>query len=73
MIHKKNNLQADILDFLWANGSSDRQEICEDLEIPWTTIYDNLEKLRKRRLVENFKIYTGNRGRPRTYWRLKGE
>ena len=25
-------LQADILDFLWSNGSSDRQEICDDLD-----------------------------------------
>ena len=36
-----------------------------------TTIYDNLVKLEKRKLVENFSKSNGKRGRPPTFWKIK--
>ena len=36
-----------------------------------TTIYDNLKKMEKRKLVERFSRITGKRGRPLVYWKIK--
>jgi len=37
-----------------------------------TTIYDNLVKLQKRRLVEKFSRSNGKRGRSYVYWKING-
>jgi len=40
--------------------------------IPRTTLYDNLEKLEQKGLIERFKASSnGKRGRPPIRWRLK--
>lgn len=36
-----------------------------------TTLYDNLEKLEKRKLVERFSRSNGKRGRPPVHWKIK--
>jgi len=36
-----------------------------------TTIYDNLDKLMKKGLVEKHTQETGKKGRPPTYWKIK--
>lgn len=36
-----------------------------------TTIYDNLAKLEKRKLVEKFSRSNGKRGRPLIFWKCK--
>jgi len=36
-----------------------------------TTIYDNLEKMEKRKLVERFSRSNGKSGRPLVYWKIK--
>lgn len=36
-----------------------------------TTIFDNLIKLQKRKLVEKFSRSNGKRGRPMVYWKIK--
>lgn len=36
-----------------------------------TTIYDNLVKLQKKKLIEKFSKNNGRRGRPKIYWKLK--
>lgn len=36
-----------------------------------TTIYDNLVKLQKRKLVEKFSRNNGKRGRPFVFWKIK--
>lgn len=35
-----------------------------------TTIYDNLVKLQKKKIVEKFSRSNGKRGRPKIYWKL---
>ena len=35
-----------------------------------STVYDNLEKLKKKKLVERFSEDTDYRGRPVIYWRI---
>ena len=35
-----------------------------------TTIYDNLIKLQKRKVIEKFTRNDGSRGRPRVFWKL---
>ena len=48
-----------------------RKEIVNQLNTPRTTVFDNLAKLQKRRVVEKFSRNNGTRGRPKVYWRLK--
>lgn len=36
-----------------------------------STIYDNLVKLQKKKLVEKFSRSNGKRGRPKIYWKAK--
>ena len=38
-----------------------------------TTIFDNLVKLQKRKLVEKFSMNNGKRGRPLVYWKIIAE
>lgn len=63
--------QRSILTLLQRKGSLSRKVICQDLQVPWTTVYDNLLKLKKLDLVEKFFRSTGKRGRPIIYWKLK--
>lgn len=41
------------------------------LNVPRTTLYDNLLKLLKRNHVEKIKISDGKKGRPISLWKLK--
>lgn len=38
-----------------------------------TTVYDNLVKLQKRKVVEKFPYNDGQRGRPLIFWQLRDE
>ena len=38
-----------------------------------TTVYDNLVKLQKRKVVEKFSYNAGERGRPLVFWQLRDE
>lgn len=51
-------------------GPVTRRELAKKLEIPRTTIYDNLIKLQKRKLIEKYSRNNGRRGRPLTFWKL---
>ena len=53
------------------NGPASRETLVKKLNTPRTTIYDNLLKLQKRKLVEKFRDNNGERGRPLVYWKLK--
>lgn len=48
-----------------------RYEIVGEQYDKRTTIYDNLEKLEKRKLVERFSRNNGKRGRPKIFWKIK--
>ena len=50
-------------------GPMTRRELVNQLNTPRTTIYDNLLKLQKIRLVEKYARNSGNRGRPLVFWK----
>lgn len=53
------------------NGPASRKTLVETLNTPRTTIYDNLLKLQKRKIVEKSRDNNGERGRPKIYWKIK--
>jgi len=63
-------IQNNLLKKLDENGPLTRRELVKKLETPRTTIYDNLIKLQKRRLVEKFTRNNGKRGRPLVLWKI---
>ena len=51
--------------------SADREKLCNMTEIPWTTVYDNLEILEKLGIVQRNKAPPEIKvGRPKVYWTL---
>ncbi|MFX1326101.1 MAG: helix-turn-helix domain-containing protein [Promethearchaeota archaeon] len=64
-------IQFNLLKTLEETGPSTRKELVKYLDTPRTTIYDNLVKLQKRKLIEKFSRSDGHRGRPLVFWRLK--
>jgi len=64
-------IQDKILERLEVSGSLTRRDLVRVLNTPRTTIYNNLVKLEKRKLVEKISRSTGNRGRPLIFWKIK--
>ncbi len=62
-------IQNNLLKLLDENGPLTRRDLVKKLETPRTTIYDNLLKLQKRKLVEKFTRTNGRRGRPLVLWK----
>ena len=65
------SLQAEIISLLEEEGSLNRRSLVRKLSVPRTTIYDNLKRLQKRKIVEKFSKKIGCRGRPPIFWRLR--
>ena len=51
-------------------GPSNRATLVRELKTPRTTIYDNLIKLQKIKIIEKSRDNNGERGRPMVYWKL---
>jgi len=64
-------IQYNLLKTLDMVGPSTRKDLVKQLNTPRTTIYDNLVKLQKRKLIEKFSRIDGKRGRPLVFWKLK--
>jgi predicted ArsR family transcriptional regulator len=64
-------IQYNLMKKLEAHGPTTRRELVKSLNSPRTTIYDNLLKLQKRKLIERFTRTNGMRGRPLVFWKLK--
>jgi len=64
-------IQYSLIKKLQTIGPSTRRDLVKVLNSPRTTIYDNLLKLQKRKLIEKFTRNNGMRGRPLVFWRLK--
>jgi predicted ArsR family transcriptional regulator len=64
-------IQYNLLKTLDVVGPSTRRDLVKQLNTPRTTIYDNLVKLQKRKLIEKFTRTDGKRGRPLVFWALK--
>ncbi|MFW9828860.1 MAG: hypothetical protein ACFFEY_14810 [Candidatus Thorarchaeota archaeon] len=64
-------IQLNLIKTLKDIGPLTRRDLVKKLETPRTTIYDNLIKLQKRKVVEKFSRNNGKRGRPLIFWRIK--
>lgn len=64
-------IQFSLIKTLKDTGPLTRRDLVKELETPRTTIYDNLVKLQKKKLIEKFSRNDGNRGRPRVFWKFK--
>ncbi|MFX1574426.1 MAG: hypothetical protein ACFFB0_16925 [Promethearchaeota archaeon] len=64
-------IQHNLIIALENTGPITRRELVKKLNTPRTTIYDNLVKLQKRKIIEKFTRNNGKRGRPLVFWRLK--
>ncbi|MFX0072570.1 MAG: hypothetical protein ACFFAO_15905 [Candidatus Hermodarchaeota archaeon] len=64
-------IQNSLIKSLQTKGPSTRRELVNHLNTPRTTIYDNLLKLQKRKIVEKFTRNNGRRGRPLVFWKIK--
>lgn len=63
--------QQNILEYLKL-GPAPRSDICRDLDLAWTTSYDNLRELKAQGVVIKYRDPEHNRkGRPLTFWALK--
>ena len=62
-----------IFNALKENQPATRMQLCDKTGIARTTIYDNLVKLQKRKLIEKFSRTDGKRGRPLVFWKLKNQ
>lgn len=63
-------LQFKLIKLLKKEGPMRRGEICETLGIPWTTAYDNLEKLQKRGYIKRYRRHNDKRGAPPVFWEI---
>jgi len=64
-------VQFNLIKALKDEGPSTRRDLVKELKIPRTTIYDNLVKLQKRKLIEKYSRSDGKRGRPLIFWKIK--
>lgn len=64
-------IQFNLIKVLNNNGPLTRRDLVDQLRTPRTTIYDNLIKLQKRKMVEKFTRNDGKRGRPLVLWKIK--
>ena len=64
-------IQHNLLKTLERTGPTTRKDLVKQLNTARTTIYDNLIKLQKRKLIEKFSRNDGKRGRPLVFWKIK--
>jgi predicted transcriptional regulator len=64
-------IQYNLLKTLEKTGPSTRKDLDKHLNTARTTIYDNLMKLQKRKLIEKFSRTDGKKGRPLVFWKIK--
>ncbi|MFX1418482.1 MAG: hypothetical protein ACFE9N_06140 [Promethearchaeota archaeon] len=64
-------IQFNLIKTLKNVGPLTRRDLVKELKTPRTTIYDNLLKLQKRKIIEKFSRNNGKRGRPLIFWRFK--
>ena len=63
--------QNNLIKILQVNGPMTRKDLVNQLRVPRTTIYDNLVKLQKQKVIEKFTRNNGRRGRPLVFWKIK--
>jgi len=63
-------IQHNLIETLEEKGPLTRKDLVNHLNSPRTTVYDNLIKLQKRKLIQKFSKNNGTKGRPLVFWRL---
>lgn len=63
-------IQFRLLKILYQDGPLTRKDICKKLNTPWTTTFNNLERLEKKEYVKRFSKETGRKGRPPVFWEI---
>ena len=63
-------LRYNIIRALINDGPLTRRELVKKLNRPRTTIYDNLFKLYKKKLIERYDSTEKKKGRPLVYWKI---
>lgn len=61
-------IQSELFEALSHGTSLTRNDLVKKLDRARTTIYDNLEKLEIKKLIQRFGKQTGTRGRPLIFW-----
>ena len=69
--YEPSELQLGIIQLLIKKGPMIRRDIMTELNIPWTTAYDNLKILLQRQIVERYPKKNGKKGRSFVYWKIK--
>lgn len=64
-------LELKLINILELKGARTRVELVEYLNLPRTTVYDNLMRLINKNLVEKFNRHQKSRGRPLVFFRIK--
>ena len=64
-------IQHDIVECMLKGEAKTRDMFVKELNKPRTTIFDNLKKLEKKRIVWRFLVPNGKRGRSLVYWQIK--
>ncbi len=66
-------IQIRIFNELSTGKSLTRRYFVNILDTPRTTIYDNLVKLQRKKLVNKYSTNKGKHGRPLVFWHIKKE
>lgn len=62
------DVQNALIRLLRLNGPMTRKELMDTTNIPWTTLFDNLEKLLKKNVIIKHSRSNKKRGRPMVVW-----
>ena len=57
-----------LLELLRNNGPMTRKELMDLTKLPWTTLFDNLEKLLRKNAIIKYPNHSRKRGRPKIMW-----
>ncbi len=57
-----------LIRLLRLNGPMTRKELMDTTNIPWTTLFDNLEKLLRKNIIIKYLRHNNKRGRPSVVW-----
>ena len=63
-------LQLQLVKVLEVNGPMTRNDLVKELKSARTTIYDNLIRLERMKILQKFNNSNGMIGRPLVYWKL---
>ncbi len=64
-------IQYNLIKALKKIGPLTRRDLVKKLMTPRTTIYDNLVKLQRKKVIEKFSKNEGKKGRPKVFWKIK--